>query len=146
MTTSPSIPRSQCRNDVRQLEELIGRRGRVRAGVARVDLRQGAAAIVAWLADLGGCRCGRSGPDIRESIHLFVLWSFAVAQPLYDLIGSNAEFLVAHGAGVTDLLALVVLLSLAPPLVLVLAEAAIGFISLPPDAGSTGSSLRCSSP
>ena len=35
-----------------------------------------------------------------ESIHLFVLWSFAVAQPLYDLIGGNAEFLVAHGAGV----------------------------------------------
>ena len=65
-----------------------------------------------------------------ESIHVFVFWSFALAQPLYDLIGRNAEFLVAHGAGVTDLLALVVLLSLAPPLVLVLAEAAIGFISV----------------
>jgi hypothetical protein len=64
-----------------------------------------------------------------KSLHLFVLWSFAVAQPLYDLIGGNAEFLVAHGAGVVDLIALVVLLSLAPPLVLVLAEAAIGLIS-----------------
>ena len=64
-----------------------------------------------------------------ESIHLFVFWSFAVAQPLYDLIGRNAEFLVAHGAGVIDLIALVVLLSLAPPLALVLAEATIGLIS-----------------
>jgi hypothetical protein len=39
-----------------------------------------------------------------ESIHLFVLWSFAVAQPLYDLIGGNAEFLVARGElEITDL-------------------------------------------
>jgi hypothetical protein len=47
-------------------------------------------------------RSGQRGSLMRklwagqaESIHLFVFWSFAVAQPLYDLVGRNAEFLVA---------------------------------------------------
>ena len=31
-----------------------------------------------------------------SSLHLFTLWSFAIAQPLYDLLGSHPEFFVAR--------------------------------------------------
>jgi hypothetical protein len=40
----------------------------------------------------------RAPPDRfrTESLHLFVLWSLAVAQPLFDLLSRNAEFFVAR--------------------------------------------------
>jgi hypothetical protein len=50
-------------------------------------------------------------------LHLLTLSSFAVAQPLYDLIGRNAQFLVAHGADARTIAALIGLLSLGVPLV-----------------------------
>ena len=31
-------------------------------------------------------------------LHLLVLWSFAVAQPLFDLLGKNGEFFAARGS------------------------------------------------
>lgn len=49
-------------------------------------------------------------------LHLLTLSSFAVAQPLYDLIGRNAQFLVAHGADGGTIAALIAVLSLAIPL------------------------------
>ena len=52
-------------------------------------------------------------------LHLFALTSFAVSQPLYDLIGRNAEFLVAHRAGPWTIGALIAILSLALPLALI---------------------------
>jgi hypothetical protein len=52
-------------------------------------------------------------------LHVFALTSFAVSQPLYDLIGRNAEFLVAHRAGPWTIAALIVILSLALPLILI---------------------------
>ena len=47
--------------------------------------------------------------------------SFAVAQPLYDLLGDQAEFFVFQNAGRAEILGLVVVLSGAIPLVLVTA-------------------------
>ncbi len=48
-------------------------------------------------------------------LHLFALTAFAVAQPIYDLIGKNAAFLVAHGARALDVVALVLVLSVLVP-------------------------------
>ena len=60
---------------------------------------------------------------LTEALHLFVLSSFAVAQPIYDLVGSNAEFFVAHRAGPGTIAAFVLALSVGLPALLVLIEA-----------------------
>ena len=57
------------------------------------------------------------------SLHIFVLFGFAVAQPLFDLLSQNADFLVAHDLRPLDLLILASILSLLLPGVLVLVEA-----------------------
>src|SRR5215831_14079465 len=54
-------------------------------------------------------------------LHLATLFGISVAQPLYDLLGHNAEFLVAHRCQRGDLLLLVGLLSLGLPAALVTA-------------------------
>jgi Sulfatase len=64
-----------------------------------------------------------------EGFHISVLWSFAVAQPLYDLLGRQPEFFAAHMAGPADLVAFVLLLSVAPPLLYAAALSLIGAIS-----------------
>ncbi len=51
----------------------------------------------------------------RELLHVFVLSGFAVAQPVYDLLGKHAEFFVARGSRPVDVLALVSVLSLLVP-------------------------------
>ncbi len=56
--------------------------------------------------------------------HLAVLWSFAFAQPLLDLLGDSPEFFVARGNTRGDILLLAFTLVLVPPTVLALVEAA----------------------
>ncbi|HEX2134461.1 MAG TPA: sulfatase-like hydrolase/transferase [Microvirga sp.] len=58
-----------------------------------------------------------------DALHVFALCGFAVAQPVYDLIGQNAEFFVAHRLGPAGILAFVAALSLGLPALLVLVEA-----------------------
>jgi hypothetical protein len=55
----------------------------------------------------------------RARLHLFTLSSFAVAQPLYDLIGRHGEFLVAHRAGPGTIAAIIAVLSFAIPAILI---------------------------
>ncbi len=55
-------------------------------------------------------------------IHLFVLSSFAVAQPILDLIARNPTFLVAHRSQTSDIFVLVVVLVFLVPLPLVIVE------------------------
>jgi hypothetical protein len=62
---------------------------------------------------------------LSEYLHLFVLVSFALAQPLYDLLGQNPEFFVAHRAGPLVIIGLVLLLSTGVPIVLCLMEIAV---------------------
>lgn len=64
-----------------------------------------------------------------SAAQILVLWSFAVAQPLYDLLSRNGTFFVAHNAGVGDLLLLAGLLSLILPLAVVLFAGVIRAIS-----------------
>ena len=39
----------------------------------------------------------RAVPLRLAGLHLLVLWSFAVAQPLFELLGKSAEFFAARG-------------------------------------------------
>jgi sulfatase-like protein len=57
--------------------------------------------------------------------HLAVLWAFAFAQPLLDLLGDNPDFFVARGNGRADILVLAFGLVLAPPALMLAAEALV---------------------
>ena len=51
-----------------------------------------------------------------------MLWTFAVAQPLFDLLGDNPEFFAARGSSGFDIISFSVLLVLLPPLLLLAIE------------------------
>ena len=51
-------------------------------------------------------------------LHLLVLWSFAVAQPLFDLLGKNGEFFAARGSTRWDAIVFAVVLLFVPPAIL----------------------------
>src|SRR5215204_5211602 len=53
----------------------------------------------------------------RAALHLGGLWALALAQPLLDLLGRNAEFFVARGSTTGDILLLAFGYTLVPPLV-----------------------------
>ena len=78
--------------------------------------------VVAGQVDSGG---GNSGLR-RQTCHLLVLFGFAIAQPIYDLLGRYPEFLSAHGCGIGDLLLLVLCLSLLFPVLLGVGLGALG--------------------
>ncbi|MDR4483459.1 MAG: sulfatase-like hydrolase/transferase [Nitrospirales bacterium] len=59
-----------------------------------------------------------------EFLHLFALAGFAIAQPLYDLLGQNPEFFVSHKAGPEFIISMVFVLSMGMALGLVLLELA----------------------
>ena len=55
-------------------------------------------------------------------LHLFVLVAFAVAQPVYDLLGKNPEFFVAHSAKPYLIISMIFVLSFGLAIVLFLWE------------------------
>ena len=63
-----------------------------------------------------------------ESLHVWVVSSFAVAQPLYALLAAQAEFFVFQNAGRSEILGLVFILSGALPLGLIVVEVGAGLI------------------
>jgi Sulfatase len=63
-------------------------------------------------------------PRLRVAgLHLAVLWSFAVAEPLFDLLGRNGEFFAARGSTSLDVVLFAVALVLVPPALLLALEA-----------------------
>ena len=74
-------------------------------------------AVAGLATEVGRARSRAASPGPAGLLHLFVLSGFAVAQPLYDLLGRSAEFFVAHGTGALELVALAVVLSLLVPAV-----------------------------
>ncbi len=54
-------------------------------------------------------------PAGARALHLLLLVGVGVAQPLYDLLGRNPSFFVAHSATTLDLVLFVVIVSLALP-------------------------------
>ena len=61
-----------------------------------------------------------------DSLHIFVLCGFAIAQPLLDLMGRTAEFFVVRRSQPIDIVLLVLLVCVLLPALLVLVEAAAG--------------------
>ena len=61
--------------------------------------------------------------------HLAVLWSFAVAQPLLDLLGDAPEFFVARENTRGDIILLALTVTLVPPLALTAVEALLWAVS-----------------
>ena len=68
------------------------------------------------------------GNSFHKTLHIFALFGFAVAQPLFDLLSRNADFLVAHDLRPADLLILVCILSLLLPGLFVLVEVFAGLL------------------
>src|SRR6476619_2148809 len=68
------------------------------------------------------------------ALHVATLAGFAFAQPLYDLLGRNAAFFVAHGCQPGDILMLVGGLTVLLPGVLILAW----LLRFPPSVRSAG--------
>jgi hypothetical protein len=63
-------------------------------------------------------------PPLRVAgLHLLVLWSFAVAQPLFDLIGKNGEFFAARGSTRWDVVVFALVVPFAAPALLLGLEA-----------------------
>lgn len=64
-------------------------------------------------------------PGGTRALHLLMLVGVGVAQPLYDLLGKNPSFFVAHSATTIDLVLFVAFASLALPALLWLAQAVL---------------------
>ncbi|MCP4660194.1 MAG: sulfatase-like hydrolase/transferase [bacterium] len=69
---------------------------------------------------------------IERALHVYALFGFAVAQPLYDLLARSPEFLVAHQLESAELIALVALLSLLAPSILVLVQVLVSRLGTRP--------------
>ena len=69
-------------------------------------------------------------PTLREGLlafgHLAVLSTFALAQPLFDLLSDNPEFFAARGSTPSEIIVFALLLVFVPPLVLLAVELLIG--------------------
>jgi len=62
---------------------------------------------------------GRQAVPLRlAGLHLLVLWSFAVAQPLLDLLGKNGDFFAARGSTRWDAVVFALVLVFVPPALL----------------------------
>ena len=64
-------------------------------------------------------------------LNLAVLWTFAVAQPLFDLLKDNPEFFAARGSSGFDIISFSVLLVVLPPAVLLAIELLVGLAGRP---------------
>jgi hypothetical protein len=68
-------------------------------------------------------------PSWSAPLELFVLCGLAVAQPLLDVTGKAPDFFLLHRASRWQILLLVALVVVLPPLVLWLAELAVGLVA-----------------
>lgn len=70
---------------------------------------------------------GHKKEFLIDACHVFVLFNFAFAQPLYSLLSANAEFFVARHSKPLDIIALIIVASVAVPSIIVLMEWVVGF-------------------
>lgn len=66
---------------------------------------------------------------LERTAHLGVLWAFAVARPLFELLGRRPEFFSLHGWPGGEIVAFALIVALLPPLVLAAVEALAGLVS-----------------
>ena len=63
-----------------------------------------------------------------DILHVFVLFGFAVAQPLFDLLSRNPAFFVAHQSEPLDVILFILILCILPPALVFLIEAVAGLL------------------
>jgi hypothetical protein len=68
---------------------------------------------------------------LTDSLHLFVLVSFAIAQPLFGLLSRNAEFFVARRSQPLDVILFVLIVCYVPPLLFILIEGITAVLGRP---------------
>jgi hypothetical protein len=77
----------------------------------------------------------RGGRALKDALwayaNLAVLWTFAVAQPLFDLLKDNPEFFAARGSSGFDIVSFSVLLVVLPPALLLAIELLLGLLGRP---------------
>jgi hypothetical protein len=85
-----------------------------------------------------GRRRGSAGARevIWAYLGLAVLWTFAVAQPLFDLLKDNPEFFAARGSSGFDIISFAVLLVVLPPALLLAIELLVGLAGHPARQGA----------
>lgn len=76
-------------------------------------------------------RAERQPGLVLSFLHLAVLSTFALAQPLFDLLSDNPEFFAARGSTAADVIIFAILLVVVPPAVLLAIEALVGAVSAP---------------
>ncbi len=77
----------------------------------------------------------QAGPRQRlliAGLHISALWSLAVAQPLFDLMHKNPDFLAARGIDGLDIVVFAVVLAFGPPFLLLAIEAVLGLAGQKP--------------
>ncbi len=80
------------------------------------------------LTRLGPAGAARTSREVAiGGLHLLVLWSFAIVQPLFSDLGRNAEFFVARGNTGADILLFAFVLVLVAPAVMLLVEVGATF-------------------
>jgi hypothetical protein len=65
---------------------------------------------------------------LLDTLHIFVLFSFALAQPLFDVLSRHVQFFVAHGSKPVDVILLVLILCILLPAIAALIELVAGLI------------------
>jgi len=73
----------------------------------------------------------RADGALTRGLHLLALSSFAVAQPLLDVLGLQADFFVARHSSAREVVGLVLALLLLPPALLWGLERAVGLVAKP---------------
>ncbi|MBC8459374.1 MAG: sulfatase-like hydrolase/transferase [Deltaproteobacteria bacterium] len=63
-----------------------------------------------------------------NALHIFVLFSFAFAQPLFDLLSRNTEFFIAHKSEPLDVFLFILILCILLPMLVVLIEVVAGLL------------------
>ncbi|HXK59600.1 MAG TPA: hypothetical protein PLP42_06840 [Acidobacteriota bacterium] len=68
-------------------------------------------------------------PSLQECLHIYGLFSFALAQPLFDVLARNPEYFVAHQTKKLDLAILLLLVVVVIPGIALLALWLVGLVS-----------------
>lgn len=65
---------------------------------------------------------------LRDGAHLAALSAFAIAQPLFSLLGDNAEFFAARDVPALDIVVFALVVTLVPPLLMLAVERLVGLL------------------
>jgi sulfatase-like protein len=94
-------------------------------------------------AILDKASCNKKNDFLVDALHIFVLFSFALAQPLFDVLSRHVQFFVAHGSKPVDVILLVVIVCILLPTIAVLIESVAGLFGRGIRKGMHGLVVAC---